>query len=165
MPAIVVTESRSIARRNDCAWAVLLAACSALLVACAGEKTDSAAIPGGGQSTSVSEPDAAAGGTQSGNGGTVSGAGSDGVGIDAGAYPSTDGGLCIPGVPRCHGDFGYQQCEQDGTWGAPHSCAGYSSDGTSSYCVMTPGTETNEPWAACVDPACWYWITRGFVPG
>jgi hypothetical protein len=81
------------------------------------------------------------------------------------SYPQLDGGACVPGVPRCHGDFGYQQCEQDGTWGPPHSCAGYSSDGTSSYCVMTPGTDTNEPWAACVDPACWYWITRGFVPG
>jgi hypothetical protein len=79
-------------------------------------------------------------------------------------YGSTDGAACTPGVPRCHGDFGYQTCEQDGTWSASHSCAGYSENGTSSYCVAIkdPG---GQAWAACVDPACWYWITKGFIPG
>src|SRR6266699_2573136 len=42
------------------------------------------------------------------------------------------GGPCTPGVPRCSGDFGYQVCEQEGIWGPPRSCAGYSEDGTSS---------------------------------
>jgi len=84
--------------------------------------------------------------------------------LDDAGY-SLDASSCIPGIPRCHGDFGYQECQQDGTWGPPHSCAGYSSNGTSSYCVMTVGSSHSEPWAACVDPACWYWITRGFVPG
>jgi hypothetical protein len=104
---------------------------------------------------SASEIDGAAG-TSSG------GSASSDAGLD---YPDVDGGGCIPGVPRCHGDFGYQQCEQDGTWGPPHSCAGYSSDGTSSYCVMTVASPGSDPWAACVDPACWYWISRGFIPG
>jgi hypothetical protein len=80
-------------------------------------------------------------------------------------YADLDAGACIPGVPRCHGDFGYQMCEQDGTWGPPHNCSGYSSDGTSSYCVTTVASPGSDPWAACVDPACWYWISRGFIPG
>jgi hypothetical protein len=69
-----------------------------------------------------------------------------------------DGG-CQPGVPRCEGDFGYQMCQDDGGWGPPVSCAGYSNNGTTSYCVTING------WGYCVDPACWYWITHGFIPG
>lgn len=109
-------------------------------------------------------------------GGTGAGGASTGSSMDSGptqpsledsgaSYPELDGGHCVPGVPRCHGDFGYQMCEQGGTWGPPHNCSGYSSDGTSSYCVMTVASPGSEPWAACVDPACWYWISHGFVPG
>jgi len=76
----------------------------------------------------------------------------------------SDGGACTPGVPRCHGDFGYQTCQQDGTWGTSHSCAGYSENGTSSYCAAIPDP-SGQAWAACVDPACWYWITKGLVTG
>ena len=36
-----------------------------------------------------------------------------------------DAGPCQPGLPRCAGDFGYQVCQQDGTWGSSQSCAGY----------------------------------------
>jgi hypothetical protein len=75
---------------------------------------------------------------------------------------SADGGPCTPGVPRCHGDFGYQMCEQDGTFGASHTCAGYSSNGTSSYCAEIP-MDTGDAWATCVDPACWYWIAHGLL--
>jgi hypothetical protein len=71
-------------------------------------------------------------------------------------------GPCAPGVPRCHGDFGYQMCEQNGTYGESHSCAGYSSNGTTSYCADLP-TDTGEPWATCIDPACWYWWKRGLL--
>ncbi|HVU52484.1 MAG TPA: hypothetical protein VHL80_17440 [Polyangia bacterium] len=95
-------------------------------------------------------------------------AGDDGpADADAGAasdgYGSADG-PCQPGVPRCHGDFGYQMCEQDGTWSASHSCAGYSMNGTTSYCAEIP-MEGGGTWATCVDPACWYWLGRGALGG
>lgn len=45
-------------------------------------------------------------------------------------------------------------------WGPSQSCGGYSESGTSSYCaVFDAGDET--PWAACVDPACWWWQQSG----
>jgi hypothetical protein len=86
-------------------------------------------------------------------------------GLDAppvpdGAGYGDDGGACQPGLPRCHGDFGYQTCEQDGTWSESHSCAGYSPDGTTSYCAEIP-MDGGGSWATCVDPACWYWLGRG----
>jgi hypothetical protein len=80
-----------------------------------------------------------------------------------GGYGSPDG-PCSPGVPRCHGDFGYQMCEQDGTWSESHSCAGYSSNGTTSYCAEIPMVGGGA-WATCVDPACWYWLGRGALGG
>jgi hypothetical protein len=73
-------------------------------------------------------------------------------------------GPCLPGLPRCHGDFGYQMCEQDGTWSESHSCAGYSSNGTTSYCAEIP-MAGGGTWATCVDPACWYWLGRGALGG
>ncbi len=73
------------------------------------------------------------------------------------SYESDSG--CQPGVPRCQGDFGYQMCRDDHTWGGPVSCEGYSTNGTSSYCVMIDG------WGYCVEPACWYWITHGLASG
>jgi hypothetical protein len=79
-------------------------------------------------------------------------------------YGGADGGPCMPGVPRCHGDFGYQMCEQDGTWSESHSCAGYSMNGTTSYCAEIP-MEGGGAWATCVDPACWYWLSRGALGG
>jgi hypothetical protein len=85
-----------------------------------------------------------------------------GVAADAG-YGGADG-PCMPGMPRCHGDFGYQMCEQDGTWSESHSCAGYSSNGTTSYCADIP-TDDGGTWATCVDPACWYWLGRGALGG
>jgi hypothetical protein len=77
---------------------------------------------------------------------------------------ANDGGPCTPGVPRCHGDFGYQMCEQDGIWSASHSCAGYSSNGTTSTCAEIP-MDTGGTWATCVDPACGYWLARGALGG
>jgi hypothetical protein len=50
-------------------------------------------------------------------------------------------------------------CHDDHTWGLSQSCAGYSANGTSSYCI------TIDDWGYCVDPACWYWISHGFIPG
>jgi len=76
---------------------------------------------------------------------------------DAPSYADDAG--CQPGVPRCQGDFGYQMCQDDHTWGASVTCAGYSTNGTSSYCVTLGG------WGYCVDPACWYWTTHGFLFG
>ena len=112
------------------------------------------------------------GGACAGTGGAgVGGAGAGGAGAsDAGAsgagYGEGSTGLCTPGVPRCQGLFGYQSCEQDGTWGEAHSCAGYSPNGTSSYCIDIPTGDGSSPaWGTCVDPACWYWLTRGFMPG
>jgi len=95
-------------------------------------------------------------------------AASDG-GTDTAGDSARDGygnpdGPCTPGVPRCHGDFGYQMCEQDGTWSESHSCAGYSMNGTTSYCAEVP-MEGGGTWATCVDPACWYWLGRGALGG
>lgn len=70
-----------------------------------------------------------------------------------------DGGPCMPGLPRCDGDFGYRMCQQDGTWGLPESCAGYSMNGTTSFCADLP-VPSGGTWGTCVDPACWYWLGR-----
>jgi hypothetical protein len=104
----------------------------------------------------ASEGGASDGGASDGYGGASEGGASDGGASDgyAGA------GSCTPGVPRCHGDFGYQMCEQDGSWSESRSCAGYSLNGTSSYCFDIPSPE-GELWATCLDPACWYWMERG----
>ena len=75
-----------------------------------------------------------------------------------------DAGPCQPGLPRCFGDFGYQVCQQDGTWGASQSCAGYSMNGTTSYCAAIPVADGGT-WGTCVDPACWYWLGRGALGG
>jgi hypothetical protein len=83
---------------------------------------------------------------------------------DAGDGGYASDGPCLPGLPRCHGDFGYQMCEQDGTWSESHSCAGYSSNGTTSYCAEIP-MAGGGTWATCVDPACWYWLGRGALGG
>jgi hypothetical protein len=88
--------------------------------------------------------------------------GADGVITSAEAattYGDAADGGCPRGVPRCQGNFGYQVCQDDGTWGPPQNCAGYSANGTSSYCITISG------WGTCVDPACWYWIGLGAVPG
>lgn len=84
--------------------------------------------------------------------------------FDGGGYGERPDGGCTPGVPRCQGDFGYRECQADGTWSEPHSCAGYSSNGTSSYCVDL-AQDNGEPWGTCVDPACWYWLGRGAPMG
>jgi hypothetical protein len=41
------------------------------------------------------------------------------------------------------------------------SCGGYSDNGTSSYCAIV--TSGEQRWAACVDPACWWWLTNGLA--
>jgi hypothetical protein len=89
--------------------------------------------------------------------------------VDAAADGAPDGysspdGPCQPGLPRCHGDFGYQMCGPDGTWSESLSCAGYSMNGTTSYCAEIP-MEGGGTWASCVDPACWYWLGRGALGG
>ena len=77
-----------------------------------------------------------------------------------------DDGPCQPGLPRCFGDFGYQVCLQDGTWGAAQTCAGYSMNGTTSFCAEIPmSTPGGGAWGTCVDPACWYWQGRGALGG
>lgn len=78
---------------------------------------------------------------------------------DAGEAGSLDSGQCHPGETRCHGQLAFQSCTPDGEWSASQSCAGYSEDGTSSYCAwVTSGAQS---WAACVDPACWWWLGNG----
>lgn len=73
---------------------------------------------------------------------------------------NSDGeGECRPGQTRCHGRFGFQRCTPDGIWGASQTCGGYSENGTSSYCAVVD--EGGGPWAACVDPACWWWLHSG----
>ena len=76
-------------------------------------------------------------------------------------YGDTDGVSCTPGDTRCHGDLGFQSCSPDGTWGESRTCAGYSENGTSSYCALV--TSGEQRWAACVDPACWWWSKSGLA--
>jgi hypothetical protein len=83
---------------------------------------------------------------------------------DGGVDAYAADGPCMPGLPRCVGDFGYEMCQQDGTWGAPESCAGYSMNGTTSYCAEIP-VATGGTWGTCVDPACWYWLGRDALAG
>jgi hypothetical protein len=75
-----------------------------------------------------------------------------------------DDAPCQPGLPRCFGDFGYQVCQQDGTWGSSQTCAGYSMNGTTSFCAEIP-MSGGGAWGTCVDPACWYWQGRGALGG
>lgn len=73
---------------------------------------------------------------------------------------SSADGECRSGQTRCHGQLGFQSCTPDNVWGASQSCGGYSVNGTSSYCALfDPGD--GPPWAACVDPACWWWKQSG----
>lgn len=69
------------------------------------------------------------------------------------------GAECRSGQTRCHGELGFERCTPEGAWGAAQTCAGYSENGTSSYCLDLGSTQ--EPYAACVDPACWYWHASG----
>jgi hypothetical protein len=94
-----------------------------------------------------------------------------GAGGQAGASPSatddsSDAGNdsaddeCRSGQTRCHGQLGFQRCTPDNVWGPAQSCGGYSENGTSSYCaVFDAGDGT--PYAACGDPACWWWHESG----
>jgi hypothetical protein len=77
----------------------------------------------------------------------------------AGSYLSGDS--CLPGLTRCHGQLGFQSCTPEGEWGESHTCGGYSENGTSSYCALVDSGA--DPWAACVDPACWWWIESGLL--
>lgn len=83
-------------------------------------------------------------------------------GGDAGALES-GATSCEPGETRCHGQLAFQSCTPDGKWGESQTCGGYSDDGTSSYCAwVTSGTQR---WAACVEPACWWWLSSGLPAG
>ncbi len=92
--------------------------------------------------------------------------GGDAHGGDAYVSDAVSGydGPCQPGLPRCFGDFGYQICLQDGTWGSAQTCAGYSMNGTTSFCAEIP-MSSGGAWGTCVDPACWYWLGRGALGG
>src|SRR5258706_9517574 len=72
-------------------------------------------------------------------------------------------GKCQPGQTRCHGDLGFQRCTPDGEWGSSQTCGGYSDNGTSSYCAVID--EGGGPWAACIDPACFWWLKSGVKLG
>ncbi len=77
---------------------------------------------------------------------------------DDSSYAGNDSadGECRSGQTRCHGQLGFQSCTPDNVWGASQSCGGYSVNGTSSYCALFDQGD-GPPWAACVDPACWWW--------
>lgn len=85
---------------------------------------------------------------------------------DDSSYAGNDSadGECRSGQTRCHGQLGFQRCTPDNEWGASQSCGGYSENGTSSYCaVFDAGDGT--PYAACGDPACWWWHESGLDAG
>ncbi len=71
------------------------------------------------------------------------------------AEAQNDASVCTSGDTRCQGPTGYQQCTPDGIWGPPQSCAGY---GNSNHCL-----EISPEYAACVEPACWYWNVAGLL--
>lgn len=79
------------------------------------------------------------------------------------AGSSDENGKCRHGQTRCHGDLGFQRCTPDGVWGLSQSCGGYSENGTSSYCAVVD--DGGGPWAACIDPACWWWLKNGVKLG
>lgn len=163
--SVVMTMREAVPLRGRHGWGILVVT-QCLVLGCQADPAATqfaANTAGSGQGGSSATNDASL--PSAGSGGESAMDAMAGAADSGSIYSDLDGGACVPGVPRCHGDFGYQQCEQDGTWGPPHSCAGYSSDGTSSYCVTTVASSGADPWAACVDPACWYWITRGFIPG
>ena len=155
-------DSGVIARGTCLVVSALLAG----LAACGSSSNE----PGGGDAAAIADAGggAAADAADTRDTKTEASADSPETGADApaeardGAYGGD--GPCTPGVPRCHGDFGYQMCEQDGTWSESHNCEGYSSNGTTSYCAEIP-MDTGDTWATCVDPACWYWLRRGTPTG
>jgi hypothetical protein len=92
-------------------------------------------------------------------GAALAGAGTSAVDDFSYAGNASGDTLCRSGETRCHGQLGFQRCTPDGTWGASQSCGGYSDNGTSSYCAVVD--DGGGPWAACVDPACWWWLRSG----
>ncbi len=111
-------------------------------------------------------PSAEAGAAGERNGGSMAaGAGEASGGSSAqddSSYAGNDSadGECRSGQTRCHGQLGFQSCTPDDVWGPSQSCGGYSSNGTSSYCALFDQGD-GPPWAACVDPACWWWKQSG----
>lgn len=80
-------------------------------------------------------------------------------------YPPEDAGVCTRGVPRCVDAEHYRPCQDNGQWGEVRSCAGYAERGGGGNCADLPTAE-GEPWAVCMEPACWHWLQRGEpVPG
>ncbi len=71
----------------------------------------------------------------------------------------TDADTCTSGDTRCQGDLAFQHCTPDGTWSEAISCAGYAEDGSASYCAVV--NSGGQRWAACVDPACFWWLGSG----
>lgn len=132
----------------------LLASCFVLAAGACGEgrKKTLDRESAGGAGGHGGEPSSAAGGAE---------AAAGALEADDSSYAgsATDGATCRPGLTRCHGDLGFQRCEPEGVWGESQSCGGYSDNGTSSYCAVVDSGD--EPWAACVDPACWWWIESG----
>jgi hypothetical protein len=112
-----------------------------------------------GDSGGASVPAGADAGAENDAGGASSSAGSSAV--DDSSYAGNDSadGECRSGQTRCHGQLGFQRCTPENVWGASQSCGGYSENGTSSYCAVFDSG--GGPWAACVDPACWWWKESG----
>lgn len=98
-------------------------------------------------------------------GASMGGANIDPSGTDDYSYAgnSAEDGKCRPGQTRCHGDLGFQRCTPEGVWGVSQNCGGYSDNGTSSYCAVVD--DGGGPWAACIDPACWWWQKNGVELG
>lgn len=113
-----------------------------------------------GAAGAASHDDDIADGGQSPHAGATSAAGASGANDSSYAGYGTDGATCLPGLTRCHGELGFQRCEPGGVWGESQTCGGYSENGTSSYCAVVDSG--GEPWAACVDPACWWWLESGW---
>lgn len=137
-----------------CLFASLVSACS--------ENPAAQAVGGAGESTT----NGGAAGQEGADVGAVAGDSSGGKNSDPSntddySYAGSGGedGKCRPGQTRCHGELGFQRCTPDGMWGASQSCGGYSDNGTSSYCAVVD--DGGGPWAACIDPACWWWLKNG----
>ena len=123
-----------------------------------GQGAHKTAENGGNSGASSAGADAGAGADGDPMGGAES-AGSSATDDSSYAGNNSGDGECRSGQTRCHGQLGFQRCTPDNVWGASQSCGGYSENGTSSYCAVFD--DGGGPWAACVDPACWWWKQSG----
>jgi len=144
---------------RGCAFALVIsvAACGES----ANKQAENAAFAGASSDSAGAAGEPNAGGITGANNGGEAGSSAQ----DDSSYAGNDSAdaECRSGQTRCHGQLGFQSCTPDNVWGSSQSCGGYSANGTSSYCALFDQGD-DRPYAACVDPACWWWKESGLDP-